>query len=41
MKTVKLAFGQTKLAFDFVSYNDCKQRNSAVSYTHLRAHETS
>ena len=28
MKTVKLAFGQTKLAFDFVSYNDCKQRNS-------------
>ena len=28
MKTVKFAFGQPKPAFDFVSYNDCKQRNS-------------
>ena len=28
MKTVETAFGQPKLAFDFVCYNDCKQRNS-------------
>ena len=28
LKTVETAFGQPKLAFDFVCYNDCKQRNS-------------
>ena len=28
MKTVIIAFGQPKPAFDFVCYNDCKQRNS-------------
>ena len=27
MKTVKFAFGQPKPAFDFVSYNDCKQKD--------------
>ena len=28
MKTVETAFGQPKLAFDFLCYNNCKQRNS-------------
>ena len=28
MKALKTIFGQPKLAFDFVCYNDCKQRNS-------------
>lgn len=28
LKTVETAFGQPKLAFDFVCYNECKQRNS-------------
>ena len=28
MKTIETAFGQPKLAFDFLCYNNCKQRNS-------------
>ena len=28
MKTVETAFGQPRLAFDFICYNNCKQRSS-------------
>ena len=28
MKTVKTVFGEPRLAFDFICYNNCKQRSS-------------